>query len=258
MPTIRDIQEMELSILKDFHDMCEENCLQYCLAYGSMLGAVRHHGFIPWDDDVDVFMPVSDLKKLKSAAYEFADKGLFLQMPETDIQMPYVMYKIRKNGTEMKDSISREVDIHQGIWIDIFPYTYAAKGSVMKKLQTVLLKILQSYRCRYYHAHLHPDKPVHRLLTKLPNKASLLLDKCLEGMVCALGRKYSSEYFLLTCGDQFFLPRTLLDEKTLYPFENAEFWGMKDGDTYLRHRYGDDYMTPKQWGHIDDYSEVIL
>ena len=65
MATLKDIQSCELGILKYFDSVCRKHNLSYSLIGGSMLGAIRHHGFIPWDDDIDVYMPASDCLKLQ-------------------------------------------------------------------------------------------------------------------------------------------------------------------------------------------------
>ena len=63
--TLQKIQKEELEILLYFDRFCRDNCLKYSLAYGTLIGAARHKGFIPWDDDIDVFMPRNDFEKLK-------------------------------------------------------------------------------------------------------------------------------------------------------------------------------------------------
>ena len=64
MLTLREVQEVETGILEAFHNYCEEHGLRYCMTYGTLIGAVRHHGFIPWDNDIDLYMPRPDYDRL--------------------------------------------------------------------------------------------------------------------------------------------------------------------------------------------------
>lgn len=71
--TLDEMKAVELGILKKFDSICKENGLEYSLAYGTMLGAIRHKGFIPWDDDIDVFMKREDYEKLLTLKYDDGD-----------------------------------------------------------------------------------------------------------------------------------------------------------------------------------------
>ena len=71
--TLDEMKAVELGILKKFDSICKENGLEYSLAYGTMLGAIRHKGFIPWDDDIDVFMKREDYEKLLALKYDDGD-----------------------------------------------------------------------------------------------------------------------------------------------------------------------------------------
>ena len=81
---LKQLQKVELELLKDFDEMCKENHVQYFLAYGSLLGAIRHKGFIPWDDDVDVHMFGKDYLKLTEALKDNKNEKYFFQSLETE------------------------------------------------------------------------------------------------------------------------------------------------------------------------------
>ncbi|MBQ5951116.1 MAG: LicD family protein [Lachnospiraceae bacterium] len=254
MATLQAIQETEQNILRWFHQICEENGLKYTAVFGTMLGAVRHQGFIPWDDDVDVFLPLEDGQKLRNV---FRSEEYFLQCPENDIEAPYLMMKIRKNGTVMEDLLQRGLNMHKGVWIDIFLYTNAGKSKIAKKLQVFLIKALQSYRCRYYHVLNDPQKKLYPLLCRLPVPFCLWLDRRILGAIRVLGSKKSPEIVCIENENSVFFDRKFLENRTLYEFSGDTIWGVKDYDAYLTGVYGKNYMTPIKWGHIEDYGQVI-
>ena len=113
-----EIKSIELEILKEFNAFCQKNNLRYNLAGGTLLGAIRHKGFIPWDDDIDVCMPRPDFCRLISE-YKGEDSKLKLVYRGIDgYDAPFA--KIIRTDTFVKNRFSsRETDKH--LWIDIFP-----------------------------------------------------------------------------------------------------------------------------------------
>lgn len=256
MATLKEIHDVQLRMMQDFDKLCDALHLKYFMVGGTMLGAVRHRGFIPWDDDVDLYMPMEDARILEDS---FHSDQYFLQTPDSDLEMPYIMFKLRKNNTSMPQfPLENHLNIHKGVWIDIFLYTDAGKNEAAKKMQVFLMRALQSFRCRYYHFRDHPDRKIHALLVKLPNRLSLFIDRMLLNGIQALGSKKSGEYFAMDVCDPLFFKKSFFDNLVQYPFEGASFWGIEEYDEFLSGYYGDDYMTPKKWGHIEDYSRVTL
>ena len=136
---LRQLQLAEHKMLCDFANICDRHGLTYFLDFGTLLGAVRHHGFIPWDDDVDVTMPIADYKKfLKIAQQELGDE-YFLQTSDTDRDFHYSFAKIRKNGTTLFRKQFSKWKVHQGIWLDVFPLVNVNPGIDFKiKKNTVI------------------------------------------------------------------------------------------------------------------------
>ena len=97
--TLDEMKAVELGILKKFDSICKENGLEYSLAYGTMLGAIRHKGFIPWDDDIDIMMPREDYEKLLAVWDQSAPKEYILQNTRTDSDFTQNFTKIRKDHT---------------------------------------------------------------------------------------------------------------------------------------------------------------
>ena len=116
---LKKLKDEELKILDYFAEFCEKNNLNYYIMYGTLLGAVRHKGFIPWDDDIDVCMPPADYQKFIKIFKN--DNKYFLQTIETDKYFHTLFAKIRENNTCMVETENTYMKIHKGINIDIFP-----------------------------------------------------------------------------------------------------------------------------------------
>ncbi len=115
------LRRQQIDILNEFVRICNENNLRYFLIGGTCLGAVRHKGFIPWDDDIDVGMPRIDYDKFASLYKEKLGDDYYYQDHNTDPEYPYLFAKIRKNKTIFLQDAVQKLNIHQGIYIDIFP-----------------------------------------------------------------------------------------------------------------------------------------
>lgn len=119
---LREVQKKELSILCSIRDICEKHDIDYWLDGGTCLGAVRHGGFIPWDDDIDIAMRKEDIPRFVNAAQNELPEGLFLQTMETDPSCRLPIIKVRDTHSfivEAGDDFSR--DYQKGLFVDIFP-----------------------------------------------------------------------------------------------------------------------------------------
>lgn len=119
MKEIKDIDELrsiQLEALKDVHKFCEENNLRYFLAYGTLIGAIRHKGYIPWDDDIDILMPRPDYERfLKTYNNEIYEALSY----KKNKQYPYPYGKVFDKRTVLKEYSS--FDLNFGVYIDVFP-----------------------------------------------------------------------------------------------------------------------------------------
>ncbi|MGN1166777.1 MAG: LicD family protein [Lachnospiraceae bacterium] len=118
------IQKADLKLLQEMDRVCKEIGVGYFICGGTMLGYMRHQGFIPWDDDVDVAMLREDYDKFLKEAPEHLSKGVFLQTRETDPNIPYLFSKIRLDGTEYCTEYNINRDFHKGLCLDVFPFDY--------------------------------------------------------------------------------------------------------------------------------------
>ncbi|RDX01242.1 LicD family protein [Listeria kieliensis] len=141
------LKQTELSILIEVAELCDKYKLKYYLMGGTLLGAVRHGGFIPWDDDIDIAMPRADFEAFQEIAARELPKSLFLHYGTTDPHYYLPIIKIKKNHTVFQEeNISAKVR-HSGIFIDIFPLDDVAKdhgaffhikGRIIKHLKGLL------------------------------------------------------------------------------------------------------------------------
>lgn len=150
---LRKLQLIELEILKKVHAICQENNIQYYLVGGTLLGAERHQGFIPWDDDLDIAMPRSDYNRFLQLCKEgVLGDNYFLHHTITDENYWLPFAKIRKNNTLFDEESCQKVKSHKGIFIDVFPLDvckkdkgilYKMKAQIIKKLSFIIhMKVL--------------------------------------------------------------------------------------------------------------------
>lgn len=121
--SMKEVWAVELDLLYRLDRLCEKHSLRHCIAYGTLIGAARHGGFIPWDDDLDVFMPREDYDRLCNIAPKELEEPYFFQSEKTDYGIARSFARLRNSATtgiqKMEDS--SYIRYNQGIFIDIFP-----------------------------------------------------------------------------------------------------------------------------------------
>uniref|UniRef100_UPI0040483500 LicD family protein n=1 Tax=Polaribacter sp. TaxID=1920175 RepID=UPI0040483500 len=140
---VKEVQSHLLVGLKYIHQLCIENNIDYYLIAGSALGAERHSGFIPWDDDVDLGLLRDDYNKLISLLIADKDPRYFLQDNSTETDYCLAYAKLRINNTIYKEKYYQHVDIHHGLSIDIFPFDKVGDNQFKSKLKYFFIKIIQ-------------------------------------------------------------------------------------------------------------------
>lgn len=251
---LRDAQMLMVDILKEVEKICEKHGFKYFLDGGTLLGAVRHKGFIPWDDDMDIGMPREDYEKFLKIAQKELPDFLFLQTFETDdkYDIYQVPCKIRYNGTILiEKGIAENSEMHNGVYIDVFPYDNLPKKDFVYKLQrTLSYNILKSYvRIR--------EKP-EKLSMK--NRVTFSFYRIVKALFPYKRRKKFFDfliswnddnspymgYGLDTIWSEYVYKKTDYYDLVKLEFEGEHFYGPKNYDVILTKLYGD-YMTlPKE------------
>lgn len=238
-PLVKEIQLNLLIIMDEFDRICKKNKINYVLDGGSMLGAIRHNGFIPWDDDMDVVMLRKDYKKFIRACKKDLDTSTFtLETTKTSKYYSYNFGKLKLNNTVFEEKGSELVKEHKGLYIDIFPLDKTGKH--ICKLQFKMSYFWQAVRWKKikrefntnhpklvsFFAKITPLKLVNinaeiwmRLLNFLPLK--LVCKICHYGK----GKKpHSIEYYKDTIE---------------WDFEKRKYYVCKEYEKWLTLRYGD-------------------
>lgn len=139
---IDQVQVVECEIMQVIDSICSAHNLTYFAIGGSALGAVRHHGFIPWDDDIDIGMPRKDYEAFLKFAEKELPRDYFLQNFHTEKASPFYFTKIRKNNTRFVEFYLKDANIHQGIFVDIFPFDNVPVDPTVEKLHFRLCRTL--------------------------------------------------------------------------------------------------------------------
>jgi lipopolysaccharide cholinephosphotransferase len=143
---LRFLQLKELEILLEVNRICKKYNLTYYLIGGTALGAVRHKGFIPWDDDIDLGLPREDYNKLLNLCKTELGEKFFLQTNKTDKNYMYQFGKIRLNNTAFVQEELKNFKIHHGIFIDIFPIDGIPNNAQLRKTQKTFYNLFNFIR----------------------------------------------------------------------------------------------------------------
>ena len=239
--TVRDLQLELLEMMKDIDLVCKKNNINYFLGGGSCLGAVRHKGFIPWDDDMDIAMSREEYNKfIKALDKDLPKKKYCYHCYEKDKRytVTWPAMKIRKKKTYIREINSRflpnRCSDSDGIFIDVFIYDYMSNKKIkdlpLRIINTILMPIIIFFELLY--------------INPIPLKALYRYNARLYGKLCK-----NSEYFAdeLTWTFRKITKPFLYRYDDIYPvkytkFEDVELPIPGNSHEYLRKNYGDDYM----------------
>jgi len=161
---LRKAQLIMFDMLREFDSVCQQHKLQYWLDSGTLLGAVRHHGFIPWDDDIDISMPIEDYNKFLTLAPDVFSNDIFFQTSQTDKHFKFDYAKLRSNKASIVELHEKDKNIkyHQGVFVDIFPMLTIDSTEESKQLYDSTLKEIRDASSISLHTQNGNDEPNKR------------------------------------------------------------------------------------------------
>ncbi len=237
------IHKRLLEIMKGLHQVCTENHITYYMVGGTALGARRHQGFIPWDDDVDVGMPRPDYERFAALSRDKFPNFLELRWYQNTEDSPFQFIKLVDNRTTLIETLY--ANYVEGLYIDVFPLDGTGEDRFFEKMRRKKIWALHGmiiHRCSTQ----FPNAPLKRVAVKLIKKMNL--DRMHERLEKEL---LSSDYglcpktanFLGAWKDREVMEKRVFGKPVLYKFEDTEFYGPQEMDEYLTNLYGD-FMTP--------------
>lgn len=237
---LRRAQLKQLAILEEIDRICRKHSISYWLDGGSLLGAVRHGGFIPWDDDIDIAMPLDDARRFASIAPGELRDGLVMQTPETESTREPIMKVRDLNSFYVEGSEDFSLDYSKGLFVDIFPmidYPDVSRGFCkrygkgMSKCYSIL-----------HHSHQYSWRAAAELFYF---GAKYLFCKAVWGLAFAMRRRgtYMSN-ILINNGYGIMHRRDSIFPLSTIKFEGREFSAPANPDAYLTDLYHNYMQIP--------------
>ena len=243
---IDEIKSIEIAILDHIDEVCKTNGLRYYLAYGTLLGAVRHKGFIPWDDDIDIYMCREDYDKFieQSCNVEQAQYKVLARDTEPSYFYEYAKVVDTRTGIRSGNDLLKIQD--EGVWVDIFPLDSLPRAHRLVKCVInvlVAMRILSVYKtfpkgkfswtlypC-WYIAHLIGPR---FFLSVTDRMARVGKGKQYTGYMCSMGVP------------KYYFPRKWCEDVIDVEFEGKKYPAFREYDSYLRLQYGDYMQLPPE------------
>ena len=254
---LRRLQQVELEMLRRIDRACRAIGVSYWLDSGTCLGAVRHGGFIPWDDDIDIGMPLDDYLRFLEEAPAVLGEGLSLHTCDNTPNLPVLWAKIYLDGTRFNSARDIEAGLEQGIFVDVFPYVNVDERPEVAERQHRRLALCQNLSYLNVFAH-----PATYRYSKNARLARLVCEVAHATVArpftpSRMARKAARIARVERPGDEwrplfaFANLKQSLPTKALLPtrpieFEGETFMGPADPDLYLRTLYGSYMKLPPE------------
>ncbi|MDR2407119.1 MAG: LicD family protein [Bacteroidales bacterium] len=242
--TLKKLHAIEIEILNEFVRICDENNLDYFLVGGSLLGAIRHKGFIPWDDDIDIGMPRKDYEKMIEVCACDLNKKYYIKSYKTSIAYWPMFAKICKHNTIFFEDDFLSLDDNNGIFIDIFPYDNTIPIFILQKFQNYLITRSGNMICR----KIEIKKKIRKNILKnlIVNIFSFKFLQILQQNIMTFFNIFECKY-IISWGGKYGIANETFLKDSFYPLTYVFFEGQmhrapKDWDLYLRKLYGSHYM----------------
>lgn len=250
---LRKMQLIELELLIEIDRICRKNGIKYNLCGGTLIGAVRHKGFIPWDDDVDIRMLRSEYRKFKLACKKDLDEErFFLQDFESDPKYRWGYAKLLKKNTVYIRTGQKHLGMKNGVFLDILISDGIPNGIWLRKIHDKVCFAIRKTLWAPVGAKSVSGKGLrvwYSILAKIPRCVPVFGIKLLSGIV----KEDKSQFFrTLTFPQKRGLKKNWFTELTELEFEGHLFFAPADYDGWLRQEYGDYMKLPpeeKRVGH---------
>lgn len=259
---LREFQLFQLGILEEFVQLCEKNDLRYFAAYGTLLGAARHRGFIPWDDDIDLWMPADDYIRFRKICSEQLKAPYYLQSHETNVQNFIFWQRIGRSDTTSLLLDAADIHAEWGICIDIFPLFPCSLENEKRAHTEKTMKNFDRLSKKYLYRHdakkeAGLSKAYHQLMGSYPDSLNMKLWKSAETKLAA-DRPNDDGFY-----DGFrFYKRSWFEHTTTLPFEDIALPAPAEYANALSAYYGSDWMEvpppDKRVSHSGGGSDTIL
>ncbi len=242
---IIDIQMANLKIMKEVHRVCEAIGVQYSLTSGSLLGAVRHKGFIPWDDDMDISMTRPNYEKFIKEAPKVLKDGFALEHYTTEKLCPNTFAKVVDINTTWICPEYEKLDIMKGIAIDVFPIDRVPNEKLLPKIKrkTWLYNKFKGVNNIGY------IKTIQKMHKRMVAYCMFVITRIIGARKLVIGQdKFNKKYKNgdYTTADIIkrnkLMPYKWFEIVELVPFETEQFYAIKDREEYLSIVYGNTYM----------------
>lgn len=258
---LKAIHSLELEALTVIDQICRKHAIKYTLIGGSLLGAIRHNGFIPWDDDVDIAMLRDDLEKFKLICKTELPSKYFYQDMNTDPEYLYLFDKIRINNTLFKESYLAECNINHGVFIDIFPADNVSdKKSEDKKQFNSFILLRHMFMAKYLSVKARKGKKkiIAGLIKYLiPNNTKNIRNKAFD-IMCKYDKEKTKEVRLFpsTYAKKDVYCRKFFEEVEDHKFENHNFLISKYYEQMLVNDYGNWRELPPKNQRVTQHNLV--
>ena len=262
---LRKAQLLMLKILKEVHKICEENNIKYFLSDGTLIGAIRHQGFIPWDDDLDIGMLREDYEKFCKIAPQILSENFILQNFQTDKGYGLQFGKVILKNTVWIEKVAKNTNRQwSGIYIDIFPYDNITENKKMQKLINRLYIFIQGLiLIKFKYINISNYESMAKKLKYVLKKIYLctISKKLLIYIRDSICKRYlnKSNTLVTKYGGNFYKnqnPYNIYKDLTLQTFEDTSFYIPKNYDKILKNLYGNYMEIPpieKQRQHGIEY-----
>lgn len=258
--SLRALQLKELEVLQEVDRICKKYNIPYFLTWGTALGAVRHGGFIPWDDDIDISMYWKDYQRFEKLCKSELSNKYFFQSWKSDQGHFQGWNKIRVNNTTSLPENMRHIKAHWGVCIDIFPIIDVPDTTLEKeKQQRMINHFNRLLEIKYLKLNKHKPDKIHKRIVF--NLLSYSLISTLLNIVLKQITKFKSN---IQCGELItegyhttYFDKAMFGSGAVFQFEKQNYLIPYEYDRYLKILY-DDYMTFPEVSERTGHGDIII